>query len=163
VNGVEAPLYYVSPTQLNIQVPWQTAVGPASLAVNNNGQIASQTFYVSAASPGIFTDQTHTIVPNGAAAHGQITTLYLAGAGAVTPAIATGSAPASGTPPAPQDVTVTVNGVPASTTFIGIPSWAVGVTQINFEIPSGIPTGKQPVVVNVNGVSSATAYVNVTN
>jgi uncharacterized protein (TIGR03437 family) len=166
VNGVEAPLYYVSPTQLNIQVPWQTAEGPAMLTVNNNGQLASQSFNVTPVSPGIFTDQNRNIVCGCSAAQGQITTLYLAGAGAVTPAIATGSAPAASTPlnslPAPQDTTITVAGVQAATSFIGIPYGLVGVTQINFQVPSGM-TGRQPVVVSVNGVSSATAYVNVTN
>lgn len=163
VNGVEAPLYYVSPTQINLQVPWQTAVGSsATLTVNNNGQLASQTFNVAAASPGIFTDQNLVIVPNGSATPGQTTTLYMAGQGAVTPAVATGSAPSSGTP-APANTTVTVGGIQATTSFIGIPSWAVGVTQINFQVPSGIPTGAQPVVVYVNGTPSAPAYVNVTN
>jgi uncharacterized protein (TIGR03437 family) len=168
VNGVAAPLYYVSPTQLNIQVPYQTAVNsPATLTIDNNGQIASRTFETGPASPGIFTDPTSTIVPNGTAAPGQTTTLYMTGAGAVTPTIATGSAPALSTPlaslPAPQNTTVTVGGVTASTTFIGIPYSLVGVTQINFEVPSGIPAGRQPVIVNVNGVSSIAAYVNVTN
>jgi uncharacterized protein (TIGR03437 family) len=166
VNGVEAPLYYVSPTQLNIQVPWQTAEGPSTLTVNNNGQVASQSFNVTSASPGIFTDQNKNIACGCTAVQGQITTLYLAGAGAVTPAIATGSAPATSTPmaslPAPQDTTITVAGVQAATSFIGIPYGLVGVTQINFQIPSGM-TGRQPVVVSVNGVLSATAYVNVTN
>ena len=92
MNGVAAPLYYVSPTQINLQVPWQTTVGSsATLVVNNNGQVASQTFNVSAVSPGIF-------MPIGSAAHGQITTLYMAGTGAVTPPIATGYAPSLSTP-----------------------------------------------------------------
>jgi uncharacterized protein (TIGR03437 family) len=169
VNGVEAPLFYVSPTQLNIQVPWQTPVNsPATLTIDNNGQIITRTFQTGPASPGIFADQTNTIVPNNGATPGQTTTLYMTGFGAVTPAVATGSTPAAGTPPAPQSVTVTVNGVPASTTcsafcFVGIPSWAVGVLQINFEVPSGIPAGRQPVVVSVNGLSSVAAYINITN
>lgn len=168
VNGVEAPLYYVSPTQLNIQVPWSTAVNTsATLIVNNNGQLASQSFNVAAASPGIFTDQNKLIVPSGSAIVGQITTLYMAGAGAVTPAIATGSAPSNSTPlnelPAPANTTVTVGGVQANTTFIGIPYSLAGVTQINFQIPSGVPPGLQPVIVNVNGIASNTAYVTVTN
>lgn len=168
VNGVEAPFYYVSPTQLNIQVPYQTpANSDVTLTINNNGQITSQKFQTALASPGIFTDQTSTIVPNGSATPGQITTLYMAGVGAVTPAVATGSAPASSTPiallPAPQNTTVKVGGVTASTTFIGVPSWAVGVTQINFQVPSGVLAGRQPVVVSVNGVASTAAYVNVTN
>jgi uncharacterized protein (TIGR03437 family) len=172
--GVAAPLYFVSSTQLNIQVPWQTAVNsPATLTINNNGQIGSQTFYVGPASPGIFTDQTNTIVPNATVTTGQTTTLFMAGAGAVTPAIATGSAPSSSTPlsglPAPQStITVTVKGVPASTTcsnycFVGIPPALVGVTQINFQVPSGIPAGRQPVVVTVDGLPSPPAFLNVSN
>lgn len=167
VNGVNAPLYYVSPTQINLQVPWQTAEGSATLVVNNNGQLASQTFNVSEASPGIFTDQNRVIVPNGTAGRGQTTTLYMAGTGAVTPAIATGAAPPLSTPlsslPAPANTTVTVGGVQASTSFLGIPYYLVGVTQINFTIPSNIPTGRQPIVVSVNGMQSPTAFVNVTN
>jgi uncharacterized protein (TIGR03437 family) len=166
VNGVEAPLYYVSQTQLNIQVPWQTALGPATLTINNNGQVASQSFNVTAVSPGIFTDTNRNIVCGCTAAQGQITTLYLAGAGSVTPAIATGSAPATTTSlqdlPAPANTTVTVGAAQASTSFIGIPYGLVGVTQINFQLPSGL-TGRQPVFVSVNGVTSATAYVNITN
>jgi uncharacterized protein (TIGR03437 family) len=169
VNGVAAPLYYASPTQLNIQVPWQTAVGAAVLTVNNSGQQAlSQPFNVAPASPGIFTDTTNTIVPNGGATPGETTTFYMAGPGTVMPAVATGSAPTSGTPPTPQNVSVTVNGVSASTTcsascFVGIPSWAVGVVQINFQVPTGIPAGRQPVIVTTDGVASAPAYLNITN
>jgi uncharacterized protein (TIGR03437 family) len=170
VNGVEAPLYYVSPTQLNIQVPWQTAVGSrATLAVNNNGAIPTvvSQFLVSVASPGIFTDATNTIVCGCSAVRGQTSTLYLAGPGVVSPAIATGSAPVLSTPlaslPEPANTTVTVGGVTATTSFIGIPYYLVGVVQINFEIPSGIPTGPQPVVVNVNGTLSHPALLNVTN
>jgi uncharacterized protein (TIGR03437 family) len=168
VNGVEAPLYYVSPTQLNIQVPWQTALGPATLTIDNNGQISSQTFNVTSASPGIFTDQNKNIVCGCSAVQGQITTLYLAGAGPVSPAIATGSAPALKTPvgslPAPQNAAVEIGPqkVQATIQFIGIPYGLVGVTQINFQVPSGM-TGLQPVIVNVDGVLSAAAYVNVTN
>src|ERR1019366_8720306 len=141
---------------------------PATLTISNNGQIASQTFQTGPASPGIFTDRNQNIACGCSAAQGQITTLYLAGAGAVLPLIATGSAPALSTPlgslPAPQNTTVLVgNGkVPATIQFIGIPYGLVGVTQINFQVPSGM-TGRQPVVVNVNGIASATAYVNVTN
>jgi len=71
--------------------------------------------------------------------------------------------------PAPQNtIKVTVNGVQASTTgceycFVGIPYFLVGVTQINFQVPSGIPAGRQPVVVSVNGLSSPPAYLNVSN
>ena len=57
VNGVAAPLYYISPTQLNVQIPYETpASGKVTLSVGNNGQTASTMIQMSAAAPGIFFD-----------------------------------------------------------------------------------------------------------
>jgi uncharacterized protein (TIGR03437 family) len=168
VNGVAAPLYYVSPGQLNLQIPYETAVnGTATLQINNNGQATSQTFLVAMAAPGIFTDQTGAIVPYGNAIRGQITTLFVTGTGSMTPAIPTGAAPAAGTPVAnlPQTdlaTSVTVGDVPAPVDFIGVPAGLVGVTQINFQVPGGVGTGAQSVVVTVGGVASAPAMLVVT-
>ena len=168
INGVTAPLYYVSAGQLNIQIPYQTAANAtAVLTVNNNGQTASATFRVAAAAPGIFTDQNGAPVPNTSAARGQMITMFMTGDGAVSPPLATGAAPASGTPvgnlPKPaQAVTVTVGGVPASIQFIGIPPGLAGVTQINYQVPAQVTPGTVPVVVTVGGVSSAPANLNVT-
>jgi uncharacterized protein (TIGR03437 family) len=173
VNGEAAPLYYVSSTQINLQIPWDVPLNQAAtLVINNNGATASQTFNVAVASPGIYTDGNHQIVPSANAAVNQVTSLYLTGSGAVTPTIATGSAPSTATPlaqlPAPQNVSVTVGGVPASITcsgacFVGIPYGLVGVTQINFEVMSNTPLGLQPVVVTINGKSSPPAYLNITD
>ena len=49
VNGVSAPLYYVSPGQINVQVPYETGIGFAVLGINNNGQLSSFPFTVAAA------------------------------------------------------------------------------------------------------------------
>jgi hypothetical protein len=37
VNGVAAPLHFVSPGQINMQIPYETAPGPATVVVTNNG------------------------------------------------------------------------------------------------------------------------------
>ena len=38
INGVSAPLYYVSPGQINVQIPYETPVNrTVTLTVNNNG------------------------------------------------------------------------------------------------------------------------------
>jgi uncharacterized protein (TIGR03437 family) len=167
VNGVAAPLYYVSPGQLNVQIPYETAANEtATLQINNNGRVTSQTFPVATAAPGVFADQTGAIIPNGSASRGQITTLFVTGAGALTPPIPTGAAPAPGTPigklPQPlQKTTVTVGGVPALIDFIGVPAGLVGVTQINFQVPDGVGIGEQSVVVTVGGRSSAPVKLNV--
>jgi uncharacterized protein (TIGR03437 family) len=45
--------------------------------------------------------------------------------------------------------------------YIGVPTWSVGVVQINFVVPA-VAAGKQPVVVTVGGVASQAAYINIT-
>jgi uncharacterized protein (TIGR03437 family) len=100
-------------------------------------------------------------------ARGGVFTLYLTGAGAVSPAIPTGAAPAVTTPvaqlPAPvQTPTVTIGGVQAVIEFAGIPASLVGVTQVNVRVPSTAPLGTQPVVVTIGGIPSAPASLSVT-
>ena len=169
VNGVAAPLYYVSQDQLNIQIPYGTAVNtPATLRINNNGLVTSFPLTIAATAPGIFTDQNNGIVPIGSATRGGNVTLFLTGAGIVNPEIATGAAPVLGTlvtnlPKPAQSAIVKVGGVQASVEFIGIPWSLVGVTQINFKVPSSVATGTQPVVVSVGGVPSAPASLTITN
>ena len=58
-----------------------------------NGQTASRSFTVTASAPGIFESSGG----NSTGARGQTITMYITGAGAVSPAVATGSGPASGT------------------------------------------------------------------
>ncbi|MGA2879583.1 MAG: protease pro-enzyme activation domain-containing protein [Bryobacteraceae bacterium] len=169
VNGIAAPLYYVSPTQLNVQIPYETTAGTSAvLSVNNNGQVTTQSFPVATVAPGIFTTSTGALVPTATAAIGQEVAFYITGTGAVYPSIADGAAPASSTAladlPKPSEATrVTIAGADATIDFIGIPEGLVGVTQINVQIPSGIPTGVQPVVVTVGGVASAPATITITN
>jgi uncharacterized protein (TIGR03437 family) len=169
VNGIAAPLYYVGLGQLNVQIPYETtANSPAVLSINNNGQVTTQSFQVAAAGPGIFTDSTGALVPTAAAARGQEVAFYITGAGAVSPAISTGAAPAASTaiaelPKPVQPASVTIGGATATIDFIGIPAGLAGVTQINVQVPEGISTGAQAVVVTVGGIASAPATITVTN
>lgn len=169
VNGIAAPLYYVSPGQLNVQIPYEVNVGSdAVVSVNNNGQVTTRSFLVAAAAPGIFTNSSGALVPTSSAAVGQELAFYITGAGAVQPLIADGAAPASSTAtadlPAPAArTTVKIGGANATVDFIGIPWGLVGVTQINVTIPNGIPAGPQPVVVTVDGVASPAATITITN
>lgn len=167
IGGVNAPLYYVSPTQLNVQIPYETPLNQSViLTVNNNGRSSSTTFKVTAAAPGLFTDGNGNVVLNGAATRGSVIAIYITGAGAVSPAIGTGLAPATGTPvallPVPlQATSVTIGGVTAPVQFAGIPTALVGVVQINVTIPANAPTGAHPVIVTVGGASSAPATIRV--
>jgi len=168
INGLSAPLYYVSPSQLNVQVPYGFSTGSnVSLVVNNNGQTATRSFTLSSAAPGIFTNAAGALVPENTAVPGQTISLYITGAGAVSPSIATGASPAEGTPiaglPVPvQNALVMIGSEVASIQFIGIPAGLVGVVQINVLIPSTTPAGAQSVVVGIGGVMSVPATLTIT-
>jgi len=169
INGQAAPLLYVSQGQVNLQIPYEVPVGSnATVTVNNNGQTASQSIAIAAAAPGIFTDQNGAVVPSPSAARGQAISIFVTGAGGVSPAIATGAAPSSQTattslPNPAQNTTVTVGNVTAPIQFIGIPPGLVGVVQINIQIPSGAALGAQPLIVTVGGVASPPAVLTITN
>ncbi|HEY7389638.1 MAG TPA: protease pro-enzyme activation domain-containing protein [Bryobacteraceae bacterium] len=173
VNNIPAYLDYVSGSQINLQIPYELTPGStATLTINNNGSTVSTTFPMTAAAPGIFTDSNGAPVPNTSAAPGQTVTLFITGAGSVTPAINDGVAPPGSAPignlPTPtQSVTVTIGGLggvaglTAPTTFVGIPEGLVGVVQINYTIPPNAPLGPQPVVVKVGGVASTAATLTI--
>jgi len=163
VNGVAAPLYYVSPTQINLQIPYETTLGTAVLGINNNGKVTSTSFPVTVVGPGIFADLTGALVPFSTGLQGQDAFAYMTGDGVPTPMLATGAAPYFDFLWQPLlPVTLTVGGIPATINTIGIPDWAAGVTEIDFTIPATVPTGPQPVVVTVGGVASPPVTLNVT-
>jgi uncharacterized protein (TIGR03437 family) len=167
VNGVSAPIYYVSPGQINVQVPYETGIGTAVLGVNNNGQVASFPFVVAAAAPGLFTAADGSLVPSANATQGQTAVAYITGDGDTTTFLITGASPATGTAvsklPRPRlPVTVTVGGAAATVAFVGIPPGLVGVTQLNFIVPTTVPVGVQPVVVSVGGIKTQAGTLTVT-
>jgi uncharacterized protein (TIGR03437 family) len=167
VNGVAAPLYYVSSGLVNIQIPYETAVGNATVTINNNGAVTTQSVAITATAPGIFMDQNRLLVPVNSATRGQLVSLYVTGTGAVSPAVATGAAPAASTalsalPDPTAPIAVTVGGVPATVQFQGVPWGLVGVTQINIFVPTAVGLGAQQVVITVGGVASSPVTLNVT-
>jgi uncharacterized protein (TIGR03437 family) len=157
-----AYLYYVSPTQVNLQIPYETPAGTATLTVGNPYANVTYNFLVSRAGPGIFITPDGFVNPSASGTPGQTVTLYVTGVGLVRPAIGDGEAPVNADTRPTQAVSLTVGGVNAVTSYVGIPTWSVGVVQINFAVPAGVAAGKQPVVVTVGAVPSLTAYINIT-
>jgi len=168
IGGIAAPIYFVSPGQLNVQIPYtvSTSSGVETVAVTYNGQTVSAETPLDPASPGIFVNYTTgTPVGVATAARGQEIAIYVTGAGAVSPSVVSGSTPSGSTTPVPTNaVTITVGGIAASTSYayIGVPAWAIGLIQINFTVPQGAPLGSQPVLVSINGTTSAAANMIVT-
>jgi uncharacterized protein (TIGR03437 family) len=168
VNGVSAPLYYVSPTQIDLQIPYETGAGPAVLGLNNNGQIAAFQIQVAATAPGLYpaTIDAITGTVSTTVTQSQILILYVTGEGDVTPTLATGATPAPNNNPAKypvprQPLSVSIGGVTAPVGFAGIPNGVAGVTQIDMTVPANAPLGQQPLVVTVGGVPSQTVTLTV--
>jgi uncharacterized protein (TIGR03437 family) len=167
INGVPAPFYYASSGQLNIQLPYETPVGNAMLNVNNNGQAAAYSFYVSDSAPGIFVGSGNALVPAASGRRGQTMTLFMTGEGDSYPFLATGASPplswtVDELPSPILPFSMTVGGVAVTPVFVGIPYYLVGVTQVNFTIPQNVALGSQAVVVTVGDNSSVAATLTVT-
>jgi len=167
VNGWPAPLLYVSPSQINLQVPYEAGAGPAVLGINNNRQIGGFQFSITPSAPGILTDSSGVILGTPSVQAGQYATVYVTGTGDVSPALGSGVPVAGGTaiPNLPKPllpVTVTIGGVPVLVQFAGTPPGVVGLTQINFLVPATTLAGAQQVIVASNGIASAPATLNVT-
>jgi uncharacterized protein (TIGR03437 family) len=165
IDGIAAPLVYVSPLQINVQVPWETTPGSAILTVTHAGVAASQTVSIAAAGPAIFTlygsqeavarNQDYSVnSQDNPAAAGQAILLFGTGFGVVSPAVATGAA-ATANPLswATANVTATVGGAPADVLFAGLAPGFAGLWQINVALPAGV-SGAVPVIVTVADVQS---------
>jgi uncharacterized protein (TIGR03437 family) len=176
INGTPAPLLYVSPGQINAQVPYETKVGTAKLVVQSNGTSgASVDFTVAATGPGVFTPQqsNHVLALNIAdgtlnaaatpARPGQYVTAYLTGQGVVTPAATTGDV-APSTPPFPvpvaTPVVVKIGGVPATIQFAGLAPGFIGLLQLNVLIPD-VAAGELSFDVSIGGVAAASTVISI--
>jgi uncharacterized protein (TIGR03437 family) len=173
-----APLYFVSGTQANIQVPWEVG-GQASVtlaAVLNGTAGASQTVDVAAFAPAIFTtnsqgsgpgaiqDSSYNLISASNPAIAGTTTIliYCTGLGAVSANQPATGAPASLTELAPtsNQATVTIGGVTENAAFSGLAPGFVGLYQVNALVPSGVSSGSAvPVTITVGGVTSNTVTI----
>lgn len=164
VNGHPAPLDYVGSTQINFQVPYEVAPGPASVVVTASGAASpSFSFTVVAAAPGIFMAGTQASAQNqdgsgnaisNPAAAGSVVVVYLTGQGPVDNPVATGAAPPS-TPlsNATLPFSATVGGQNAPVQFLGLAPGFVGLAQANIQLPA-LAGGSYPVIITVDGVAS---------
>ncbi|WP_155121611.1 BACON domain-containing protein [Bryobacter aggregatus] len=171
VNGVAAPLFYVSEGQINAQMPYEIEVGNATVVVTTNGVAGKATVIpIQASAPGIFLNpnSTRALVQNedyslnGAtnpAKVGTYITGYLTGQGVLDNPVPTGmSAPLAplSIPQAP--VSVSIGGVPAKLYFAGLTPGLIGVFQINVQIPE-LPAGEHPLQVKVGSSNSNAATI----
>jgi FG-GAP-like repeat/Putative Ig domain/Beta-propeller repeat len=177
IGGTYAPLYYVSPGQINAQVPFGLTPGnqyQVIVVANGIPTATPATIQLTPAVPGIAAFATSDtglfsqgeIIAQHAADYSLVTQaspavpgesliFYLAGLGATDNPVGTGQ-PASANPlsHALAPVTLTLNGTVLPTEFAGLTPTAVGLYQVDFQVPVGTPSGNLPLVVSQSGAVS---------
>ena len=175
VNGQPAPVYYVSPSQINFEIPIDAATNDATVQVVRNGQAGNTAYLnIQVSEPRFITNGgTYAIMttPNGAltgipshpVTAADIVVIYTIGLGPTSPPVPSGTASPS-SPLAVIDPTTVLacfgNNSPFSPApcvnpqFVGLSPGFVGLYQINLAIPQGLATGNMPFSFTVNGVPS---------
>jgi uncharacterized protein (TIGR03437 family) len=176
IGGNTAPLYYVSPSQINAQVPFETTVGNQSIVVTTAGGTSTVSATVAATAPSIFIfdvpNSIGTVVKgadfslitgNNKVAVGDLVVIYSTGLGQTTPALQTGVRvvpPSSTSFNNTATATVTVDGKSATVVYSLASPTFVGLYQTAFTVPAGV-SGAVPLVLSVGGVASNSVNLNV--
>ncbi|MBI4480630.1 MAG: VCBS repeat-containing protein [Acidobacteria bacterium] len=169
VNNTPTPMFYSTPSQLGIQIPFELAgQTSAAIRVTAGGQTsAGRVVNLNAVAPGIFTlnqlgtgiagvlheDGITVVTAQNPARPNEVVTFFATGFGALTPPLATG-APATGNQTV-ATATVTVDGIPADVQFSGATTGFVGLNHFRVRIPPSTRTALDiPVVLTIGGKQS---------
>jgi uncharacterized protein (TIGR03437 family) len=155
VGTVTAPLYFVSPTQINAQMPFETPTGTTSVVVTTGvGKSIAYQLNVTAAAPGLMTRTSDgrgkplAFDPNfkvlDSFGPGDPLVLYATGLGATTPAAATGAAGASAEPlnRATALPDVYIGETKVTPQYAGLAPGFAGVYQVNVIVPPQATTSR---------------------
>ncbi|MCZ6489471.1 MAG: hypothetical protein O7A06_02940, partial [Acidobacteria bacterium] len=178
VNGIPAALFFVSPAQINFQMPSNVSGPSVELVVVSNGvRGLASTVEVAPEVPGIFTinqqgsgqgailnGQGRLVDGTAPAAPGEVVLVFCTGLGITDPQVPSGQ-PAPGEEPLARvvaPVEASVGGLPAAVLFAGLAPGFVGLYQVNVKIPAGVEPGPEvPLALTQNGVPSNTVTVTV--
>jgi uncharacterized protein (TIGR03437 family) len=182
INGKAAYMMYVSPGQINVQAPDDTATGTVPVIVTTPLGTVMSTVTLAQASPsfsllaskhvaGIILRPKRTsgnpydiLGPSGktfgyatvAARVGDTVSLYGVGFGPTTPTVPAGKA-YTGAAPINDSFSLYLNNVLVKPSFVGMSS--AGLYQINLVVPAGVGEGDVPLVAYVNGVQTQTGVL----
>lgn len=171
INGKPATVYYISPTQINAQVPDDDATGNVEVKVTTPAGTSTTNATMAREAPGFFMYDPDSrkyiaaqhadfsivgregLFPNATstpAKHNEVIILYATGFGATNPATPSGRIVQQPAEIDKSTLHVTIGGQPAEVHFAGVT--IAGVWQLNVKVPDSIPDGDAPVVAEINGL-----------
>jgi uncharacterized protein (TIGR03437 family) len=173
IDGVNTPLLYAGPNQINGQLPDTLGIGQSTVRVHVHDKTSEPlSFIVSEASPGQFlsfgnnclaVNQDGTL--NGTdnpAKQGSAISAYLTGIGPVDNPVRSGfPTPLSPLSHALLPSTATIGFRPARVLFMGLAPSLIGVGQSNIEIPNDLESGLHAVVLTIGGAPSNSCRLSV--
>jgi uncharacterized protein (TIGR03437 family) len=167
IGGLEAPLYFVSPGQINAQVPFELpAERRHSVTVTSRGTATNaETITLAPAQPGIAALPDGRAIAQNAnfgligtaqpARPGNYVVIYLTGMGITTPRVASGmQSPVDPLARAVRAPQVLLDGKPVEVLFAGLTPGLAGLFQINFRVPVDQSPGDLKLTVWQDGVRS---------
>ncbi|MBS1824992.1 MAG: hypothetical protein JST93_06700 [Acidobacteria bacterium] len=178
VNGVPVPVIFVSPSQINGQLPFQVD-GSVQMVLRTPGGVSDNfNLTILPGAPGVFRNGTAgsqrdlpalyranngLLVTDSNPVHrGDTITIYLTGLGRTSPSVEAGV-------PAPSDPlasvliapAVTIGGVALPVDFAGLVPSTIGVYQINARVPFHTPIGLDQTLTVTSGSSTTSLAVRV--
>ncbi len=176
VGGKPAYVYYVSPGQVDVQVPSDITTGSQPVIVTTAGGTSlAYTVLVNATEPGLlspvaflingkqyivalFSNTLTYVLPlnvggiaTSRARVGDSITLYGIGFGGVTPVVAAGQI-AQQTDVLQNNFQISFAGIPATVTYAGLAPGYVGLYQFNVTVPNVTPSDTVPITYSLGGV-----------
>lgn len=174
-NGVAAPLFFVSPGQINAQLPFESSPGAALVEVTTSAGSGRLPVTIGNAGPGIFTMNMEGTGP-GAILHaeglgpvseaaqarpGEFLAIYCTGLGGLEQAVVSGAVPPSPPPATIGKPEVLIAGLTARVVYSGLAPGFAGLYQVNVQVPADVPSGQQPLTITLSGVSSNSVTITV--
>jgi uncharacterized protein (TIGR03437 family) len=140
-NGQPVPVLYASPSQLNVQIPYEVS-GQVSLQVSTPNGSSSTSLQVVPLTPSIIAvaAQNALCTPANPAQQSGSVIVYATGLGAAASPVPTGQAATAASPMA-APVLVWLGSIALRPTYAGLAPGLVGVSQINFVVPASLQDG----------------------
>lgn len=170
VNGVPTPMMFVSPSQLNAQIPYNID-GNSTIVLRTPGGVSDNyNVQIRATAPTVFRNtvgnvsvasvvrkrNNELVTLSNPVRRGESLVVYLTGMGRTFPGIEAG-VPGPNDPalPALSKPTVTIGGREMGIRFAGLSPGQVGVYQIDAEVPGDTPVGTEiPLIISQDGGST---------